>query len=157
MSEEKTEYLETEAPSTIPPTEDSKLPEVRDPKTGKFVKGNKAHDKYVIERKKEKAAPILAAITEEFTPEEIRLLLRRGVKAAQTFDDGGKQLLDYIRFIAAYAIGKPIGRAINVSATKEDFLDFFRRSTNEENDEDTNHDRDTIDAEYDHHSNEERE
>ena len=114
---------------------------IRDNK-GRFVPGNKAHSTYVIERKKDKAAPILAAITEEFTPEEIRVLLRRGVKMAQMADDNGKVLLEYIRFIAAYAIGKPITRAIGAQVSTEDFLNWFKPR-----DEDDEDDGNTIDAE----------
>lgn len=115
--------IDPEDKSTV--TQTSEEAPIRDNK-GRFVPGNKAHSTYVIERKKDKAAPILAAITEEFAPEEIRVLLRRGVKMAQMADDNGKVLLEYIRFIAAYAIGKPITRAIGAQVSTEDFLNWFK-------------------------------
>lgn len=115
--------------------------DIRDAKTGRFVKGNKAHDKYKIERKKEKAAPILAAITEEFSPDEIRLMMRRAWDVAEDEGDA-KALLEILKFIAAYAIGKPVTRSISAQFGKDDLLDLFGRRS-EESDDDGN----TIDAE----------
>jgi hypothetical protein len=110
--------------------------EVRDSKTGRFLPGNNAHNRYVVERKKERAAPILAAITEEFSHDEIRLMMRRAWEVAETAEDA-KSMLEIIRFIAAYAIGKPVTRSIGVQFGKSDLLDLFGRRDEGGDDDDT--------------------
>lgn len=110
------------------------VPEIRDSKTGRFLPGNKAHDKYVIERKKERAAPILAAITEEFSPDEIRLMMRRAWDVAETAEDA-KSMLEILKFIAFYAIGKPVTRSISAQFGKADLLDLFGRRSEDEDEE----------------------
>lgn len=107
---------------------------IRNEKTGRFVPGNKAHNKYVIERKKEKAAPILAAITEEFTSDEIRIMVRRAYATALEKEDWKGQL-EVLRFVAAYAIGKPIARTASINFDKNSFLELFRPRDEEDDDE----------------------
>ena len=113
---------------------EEKLPEIRDSKTGRFVKGNDAHARLYIKKKAERAAPILAAITDEFDPDEIGVMLRRAWNTALAAEDWRGQL-EVLRFVASYAIGKPITRAIGANVTRDDFLSFFRPKQDDDDEE----------------------
>lgn len=104
--------------------ETDKLPPQRDER-GHFLPGHKLRP---IGKPgpmtKEEKAPYLKAITETFSADDLsRMLLQSWAMAVKMEDWRG--MLELIRFVAAYQVGKPISRNINAQINPEDILKIF--------------------------------
>lgn len=114
---------ETEAKvQVLPPEKDG-----RDPKTGRFVKGNKLRPAYqpnVGRPRKLDSKVMLEAIHDAFTPAEVTELLRQARDIAVKNDDA-KGVLEVARLVLAYAIGKPVQRSIKAMIEPEEFARLF--------------------------------
>ncbi len=108
--------------------------ESRDPITGKFAKGHtlrKKGDPSLRIKKKLDSKAILEAIHDVFTPDEIADILREARQLA-TAQGEWKGLLEIARFVAAYAIGKPVQRSIKATIEPEDFIALFKGGSDDE-------------------------
>jgi hypothetical protein len=106
----------------------------RDPKTGRFQKGNKlrpAHQPNVGRPRKLDSGIMLQAIHDAFTPEEVTGLLRQARDIAVKNDDA-KSVLEVARLVLAYAIGKPVQRSIKAMIEPEEFAALFMNGGEEE-------------------------
>jgi hypothetical protein len=73
---------------------------------------------------KEEKAPYLKAITETFTAEDLSQMLIDAWNTADKAEDWrGK--LELIRFVASYAVGKPVQRTLSATINPEDLLRIF--------------------------------
>lgn len=112
----------------ITPQEVTVIQPGRDPVTGKFLKGNKLRPPGPLgghPPKKLDSRPILEAIHNEFTVEEIRLMLREAYNTAVKMEDWKGQMA-VVQFVAYYAIGKPVQRSIKATIEPEDFARIFK-------------------------------
>lgn len=94
---------------------------------GRFAKGNSFRPPEFHgggRPRKLDAKEVLEAITNEFTPVEIGTMVRRAYDIAVDTDDA-KMVLEVARFIAAYAIGKPVQRSITATIEKDQFIALF--------------------------------
>lgn len=106
----------------------------RDPKTGRFVKGNRFRPPVTPgagRPRKLDSKVMLEAIHDAFTPEEITQLLRRAVEIAEKNDDA-KGVLEVARLVLAYAIGKPVQRSIKAMIEPEEFAQLFMNNGGED-------------------------
>lgn len=96
---------------------------------GRFAKGNKIrpHNPGGGRPKKIDSTPILMAIADEFDPAEVRAMLRQAWAVAVKNDEW-KGMLEVIRFVASYAIGKPVQRSIKAEMNMDDFINLFKGS-----------------------------
>jgi hypothetical protein len=94
---------------------------------GKFVKGNKIRPANYNGGRPRKldSRPILEAIHDEFTVEEIRAMLRKAYATAVQMEDWKGQMA-VVQFVAYYAIGKPVSRSIKANIEVEDFIKLFK-------------------------------
>jgi hypothetical protein len=100
------------------------LAEGRD-KSGRFKKGNNLSLNGRGRPKKREASEVLKAITGEFKPPEVRAMLREVHELAIKNNDP-KTLLELLRLIAAYDIGKPVQRSITTAIKPEDFSRLWK-------------------------------
>ncbi len=110
---------------------------------GKFVKGNKVVSPRAGRPKKMDSMPILRAITEEYSLEELGSMLRETYKTAYMADDA-KAMLQVIKLVLDYAIGKPVQRTLSATIDPDqvrNILGGFGRQEEEEDD-----DEETIDG-----------
>lgn len=106
----------------------------RDPKTGKFLTQPAAR-RMVHRAPRVDIAPILDAITTEFSSTEIRNMLRQAYAAAWKNNDW-KGMMAVVQFVAYYSVGKPVQRSVTANISREDFIDLFRPPTQQEEEED---------------------
>lgn len=102
--------------------------------SGKFVKGNKVANPRAGRPRKIDSMPILLAITQEYSPEELGGMLRETYRVAKMADDA-KAMLQVVKLVMDYAIGKPVVRTLSASidpAEVRDILAGFGRPTEEE-------------------------
>lgn len=111
--------------SSQSPSDVSSVPKQRDrDEKGRLVKGTSIRPFNPGRTKAAENVPILRAITEEFSIDEIQLMLRKTWLTAVQEDDW-KGMLEVLRFVAAYAIGKPVQRNLNATIDVEKIRDLF--------------------------------
>lgn len=106
--------------------------------SGKFVKGNKIASPRPGRPRKIDSMPILLAITQEYPPEELGRMLRETYAVAVKSEDA-KAMLQVVKLVMDYAIGKPVVRTLSASidpAEVRDILAGFGRPTEEEDEQD---------------------
>lgn len=102
---------------------------------GKFAKGNRFRPPGPTagagRPRKLDAIEVLESIVNTFTPDEVSdmLILARNIAVK---NEDWKGVLEVARFVAAYAIGKPVTRAITVGGDLEDFRKLFQPRGEEE-------------------------
>lgn len=106
----------------------------REEKTGRFAKGNTLRPVGPTgggRPRKLDAIEVLEAITAEFSLDEIRVMLRKAYSTALKVEDWKGQL-EVLRFVYAYAVGKPVQRSISATIEREDFIKLFSGGSAEE-------------------------
>ena len=112
---------------------------------GRFADGNKLRPPGSTNGgrpRKLDSRPILEAIHDTFDPAEIGRMLMQARDIAIKNEEW-KGLLEIARFVASYAIGKPVQRSVNATISAEDFANIFKMGGDHQHED--MHQHDTID------------
>jgi hypothetical protein len=105
----------------------SDLPEKKDrDEHGRFVKGNQIENPNRGRPSRRDNVQFLIAVTENaYTPDELTLMLQDTWNMAVK-NDNEKIMLEVLRFILAYAVGKPVSKSITAQVDPDEIRGYLR-------------------------------
>lgn len=92
--------------------------------SGRFVKGNKIPVPRRGRPARGDIMPVLIAVTEEFSVDELRVMLRDTWQTAVEKEDW-KGMYTVLNFVVSYAIGKPVQRSLTAQIDPEKLKELF--------------------------------
>jgi hypothetical protein len=92
---------------------------------GRFAKGNKVDSPRRGRPSRADSMPILIAITQEYSIDELRHMLRQTYDMAVAKEDW-KGMFQVLQFVMNYAVGKPVQRTLSATIDPEQIKRLFQ-------------------------------